>query len=246
MRKILISILFCTTMHAGNTATTLQPSERQPEQQVAQPAVTVEQHQTVNFHMPSRPPEHNAHHYSFIPEVSPTRWINNTHSFVSIHKWTLLLAAITGTGGYIWYVLNKGNTLMQSGHSWSAWKHHLDFAQLCQAPQEQLAQELLSDIQRHYINYQNPTDFVAPLSRFAQDLQDEHILLSRYIKLGDLIVKCHTTFLFPINAELIEKAHNRIERINFVKHIFVSWSAHHNLQQNGALRRIIEKMKKTL
>jgi hypothetical protein len=197
-----------------------------------------EVHQTVNVN--SQPAAADSSSFSFYPGGL----ISGTTSFLSYNKYTLLMLGLLSGYGYVCYTLVKANNILQSGRSWSAWKHHIEFSDLALTPQDDLARELLNDIQRQYINYENPTDFVSPLSHFAQDLEKENRLLNAYIKIGDIIIKCHATLLFPINADLIETARKRLERLSFVRHVFISWSAHHNLQQNSVIKNVIRRVRK--
>lgn len=197
-----------------------------------------EVHQTVNVNSSQTPKETSE--FSF----HPGGLISGTTSFLNYNKYTLLMIGILGGYGYVCYTLVKANTILQSGRSWSAWKHHIEFSDLALTPQDDLARELLNDIQRQYINYENPTDFVSPLSRFAQDLEKEQALLNSYVRIGEIIMKCHASILFPISVELIASAYKRLERLSFVRHVFISWSAHHNLQQNSVIKKVIRRVKK--
>ncbi len=198
-----------------------------------------EVNQVVNVNS-SQPPVESSSLFSYYPGGL----ISGTTSFLSYNKYTLLAIGILGGYGYVCYTLVKANNILQSGRSWSAWKHHIEFSDLALTSQDDLARELLNDIQRQYINYENPTDFVSPLSHFAQDIEKEQSLLSSYIKIGDIIMKCHASMLFPISADLIENAHKRLERLSFVRHVFISWSAHHNLQQNSVIKKVIRRVKR--
>ncbi len=148
-----------------------------------------------------------------------------------VHKYKIIGGCLAVVYAGIFYRLLKDYHYLCNGDIWANWKQHLAFDQLCTISQKQLAQDLVRDIQGKYMNTQNPTDHISPLAKFMQAADLEQKIIKRYIRNASWIDKCHLTSLFPTNHTKIAFTKERQERLAFVKHIFLSWTAENNMAQ---------------
>ncbi len=112
---------------------------------------------------------------------------------------------------------------------WPRWKHKLTFEDLCAIPQKELAKELMLAIGQHHYNKDNPTDLAYPLIAFIKEIDWEIDTIKRYIKTTKIIKSLSLIKLFPTNERKINQATEMLERVLFIKHIFLSWLADYNL-----------------
>jgi len=113
--------------------------------------------------------------------------------------------------------------------AWSRWKQEYTFEDLCAISQKDLARELLLTIGQRYYNEKNPTDLAHPLIAFLNDINAEIKIIKRYISIANMVKRLHLIKIFPTNDAKIGYAHKRLERILFIKHIFLSWLSEYNL-----------------
>src|SRR4030095_15203362 len=113
--------------------------------------------------------------------------------------------------------------------AWSRWKQECTFEDLCAISQKDLARELLLTIGQRYYNEQNPTDLAHPLIEFLNDINTEIKKIKRYISIANIVKRLHLIKIFPTNEPKIGYAHKRLERVLFIKHIFLSWLSEYNL-----------------
>ena len=147
----------------------------------------------------------------------------------NIHKKQILLYG-TGTGYVVAAsILIHGTLFMRKSTTWAAWKKQLSLEEILEIPQDQLGTELIHAIQQRHVNVQNPTDHIMPLVRFVQAVDQEIKMLNRYILLATSIRRCRLMRIFPTNNEKIEQAQELKQRLGFVKHTFISWTATDNL-----------------
>jgi hypothetical protein len=112
---------------------------------------------------------------------------------------------------------------------WPRWKHKLTFEDLCAIPQKELAKELMLAIGQHHYNKTNPTDLAYPLIAFIKEIDWEIDTIKRYIKTTKIIKSLSLMKLFPTNERKLNQATKMLERVLFIKHIFLSWLADYNL-----------------
>jgi len=131
---------------------------------------------------------------------------------------------------YYCYQVICGNLYLKRTDVWSSWKHELSFDQLCQIPQQSLARELVLSIQHHGLDMQKPTDFMSPLVLFLQVIEQERITLLYYQTLYNRITTVKCSIIFPFNKKRYNRIEERLQRLSFVKNIFISWMAEFNIE----------------
>ncbi len=175
--------------------------------------------------------------------------LGNPHKFCSIlrnHKDTIFFYTAVGTYLTLFIYLLSANHFLNRSDLWASWRYDTPIEQLYSFSQQELAQDLLRDIQRKHINNREPTNFVSPLLGFVQATQKEQKKIHRYLSIGRWISRLHLTFFFPINASKIAFAQERRTRLAFVKHIFLSWASEYNVQQVGIGKKRTRKVFKKI
>ena len=112
---------------------------------------------------------------------------------------------------------------MHHVHHWSKWQSHQTLEELMQQPSETLKIMLVKNIATHCMNTQNPTDPLWPLTQFIITFKKEEAELNRYLSITALIKKTPFYRMLPTLHD--EHARNALTRLNFIYHLFASWSA---------------------
>lgn len=118
---------------------------------------------------------------------------------------------------------------------WTQWKHQSTFEDLCAVSQKELAKELLLAIGEHHYNKDNPTDLAYPLVTFIKQIDWEIDTIKRYIKTVKIIKSIALMPFFATNDKKLDRANRSLQRILFIKHIFLSWLADYNLTSTEKL-----------
>lgn len=126
---------------------------------------------------------------------------------------------------YILYMRNR----IQHTHLWSSWQRHQTMEQLMLQPHEILKTALVKDIAAQYINPDNPTDQVWPLSEFISACKCEEKELRRYLAIAAVLKKTGLYKILPSLAD--EYAAQALTKLLFVYHLFAAWSADITWQQ---------------
>lgn len=145
------------------------------------------------------------------------------------NKFSLGASALFALYSYYCYQVICGNLYLKRTDLWSSWKNGLSFDQLCAIPQQSLARELVLSIQHQGLDVQKPTDFTVPLVTFLQVIEEERKALLYYQTLHSRITMVKCGILFPFNKKRYKCIEERLQRLSFVKNIFISWMAEFNL-----------------
>ncbi len=162
-------------------------------------------------------------------------------NFLDDNKFYLGAGVLLTVYSYYCYQVICGNFYLKRTDIWSSWKHELSFDQLCQIPQQTLARELILNIQHNGLDMQKPTDFMIPLVLFLQVIEEERSKLIYYQTLYNRIrlVKCD--IFFPFNKKEYTRIEERLQRLSFVKNIFISWMAEFNVEHNKSIGDVLRK-----
>ena len=146
-----------------------------------------------------------------------------------IGKTKLIIAGIAF--GYIalWTTIKKAVSITKNENSWGSWKKEMNFDQILSMPQNELGYELMFAIHKKYLNFNKPTDSITPLVRFSQDLDNEIKKLNHFISLAKWIKRLYLQRIFPFGDDDIYKAKETINRLTYLRNIFISWSAQQKL-----------------
>lgn len=166
-----------------------------------------------------------------IAPLIPDSIKNNAASWAAHVGRNYLWYGIGSAYAFICAALIRGNFYCNNDERWARWKQQLTTEELYAIPQPQLAKDLVVEIQRRYLNAANPTDYLTPLVRFMADVDSEATYLTRYLQIARAIRRCKLMIIFPINDGKIEQVQILQQRLQFVKHIFVSWATTHNVGQ---------------
>lgn len=175
-------------------------------------------------------------------DVEVTQSLQNMYqeqvqTFWHDNKLYLGAGALVTLYSYYCYQVISGNFYLKRTDLWSSWKQELSFDQLCLIPQQILARELVLSIQQHGLDVQKPTDFMIPLVSFLHVIEEERIKLLYYQTLYNRITMLKCGSLFPFNKKRYNDIEKRLQRLSFVKNIFISWMAEFNIEHNRSLAR---------
>lgn len=148
------------------------------------------------------------------------------------HRYTVVGTTAVGSYSVINILLLTDYHYINQNNAWSRWKSECTFEDLYAIPQKELARELLLRIGQEYYNEKNPTDLAHPLITFIDTIDIEIKTLKRYIKTAHIIKKLHLIKIFPTNESKINRAEQSLQRVLFIKHIFLSWLSEYNLVSN--------------
>lgn len=94
-----------------------------------------------------------------------------------------------------------------------------------------LQQLLMQEIFTRYHHPQEPTNSVKAMVCFLRDIEQEISLIDRYIKISKSIQSARIAKIFPVSAQKLDIAQNKLRRVKLLKTIFIDWSAQYKLNQ---------------
>lgn len=167
-----------------------------------------------------------------IPNI-PIRHYSNVLA-QSLYDLKYHLAGIISVGIYSFflYSVSKGNAYLSSIKSWSRWKEEMPLNDLLATPAHSLSQDLILEIQRRYTSAEAPTDFISSLITFIKDIDHEIITIKRYNNLISWLKKLHISALFPIKNKLVAKIPEILNRLSYIRNIFLTWAAQYKIDQH--------------
>ncbi len=137
---------------------------------------------------------------------------------------------------------------MRNEKRWCNWRNNLSLAGLQSYPAKKLGDMLIKDVQQQYLNPKNPIDYIYPLTYFIRDIEYEEKMLQRYKAICNTLYCGYVAKPFFISAKTIANAEKKLQRIHFVKHVFISWTAELNLEKiyTKKQRQEIKKLTKKI
>jgi hypothetical protein len=176
----------------------------------------------------------------FVQSIKETMTRENYCSLKSLIKqtlWNYRYAIACGTimGSYgltSLLLLADYYHYLQHHTLWAQWKAEYSFEQLCTMPQKELTQELLTAINEHNYNKNNPTDFTHPLTMFLTTIDEEIKICKRYISTTQIIKRLGLIKIFPTSDKKLEEVNNLLQRALFIKHLFLAWLSDYNIINN--------------
>lgn len=181
---------------------------------------------------PVLPPNFMQNIMEKIPVDTARQWGYRASGFMSRKKYLLLTC--TCAVGYVWtcHLCVKANAYMARVDAWSMWKRTFSLDELTHLPQDDLTKDLLIEIQRRYINHNNPTDFIMPLIIFVHEIEHEMAVLKRIQQLSKWLSRLFLVRLFPLNREVVVTIDERIARLAYINNLFLSWAAQYAVEHN--------------
>ena len=179
---------------------------------------------TLNLHFPTPS-------LPTIPAESVSNVLFDTYETIKHHnkKLAFLLIGV----GYLTacYQAYVGDNYSNQSELWANWRDDLSLEQLLSIPHDQLAQELLIEIQRRYITQGNPTDFISPLTSFLNSIELEIHKLEYYKRFNDWIQWLRISKLLPTKRKDGHIFNKQLQKLKYLKNIFLSWAAKYKLEQ---------------
>lgn len=105
---------------------------------------------------------------------------------------------------------------------WKSWKKDMSIESMFSLKQQDLAHQLLLDIQMHYINPTAPTDTTEPISKFIVDLALEEEYIKKYLDLISLLERLRVLRFIYFKTEKT-KYEEYATRISCLKGLFALW-----------------------
>lgn len=153
-----------------------------------------------------------------------------TTSFFTNHWGKCLAGSAVSMYVLLYALLQTGKHAITQPHTWASWKDHIELSRLSSLDSQELAAELIQDIQECCMYSNDITNTSAAFTLFLSQVAAEEKKLNRYITLARTVQKARLSFAFPVSRQLIEQAQVRVERLRFVRKLFARWNAQHNLR----------------
>lgn len=230
---ILVASLFFPVF-AGNTpsvnvAVNIKNSNDQEQSSSATQTANLHNSQSQNQHMVPPTPLHQKMY----------NWV----SVLSKYKYHILAGCIVASYAGVFAKIWADHKYIKRTDTWSSWKLGVSLEELKNSPKEQLCSDLIRDIQKDHILLIDPMNTSAPLAQFMQILDYEINRITTYLKMSTFLQRYKLLLIFPTNNSTIKRAGKKLERAQFIKQLFIGWTAdykmHHHLQMKQRLAKII-------
>lgn len=162
----------------------------------------------------------------------PQAYKEQATSFLQEHKWTITTLLCFSHYAFLYYHLYKAHSFLSDQTNWAHWQEELTLEELYAIPTEQCEQALLQEIQMRYANSFNPTDFVNPLALFLQQIEKEIACARRAYTLFYWLERYYLARLFPMIAIDAAYAAQSLDRLIYIKRLFLGWMAQYNIAHN--------------
>lgn len=164
-----------------------------------------------------------------IPTALLKELAHGGESFMNKNK--LFITAIAGAYAYgrTFMSIVQANHELARTDAWASWKAELSVDALKSQDHEALTKELLFEIQKRHTNADKPADALMPFITFLSSIDEEIAAINHYRSLHFWLESCHATWLFPVNKNRFASASSRLERLWFIKNLFLQWAAEYKL-----------------
>jgi len=169
--------------------------------------------------------------------INTTRTIcKKTKQFTQKHKYYLIPSAILTSYITALFCVSRGNSYLDKKELWSAWKKEIATQDLIlDNNNSELVKNLLLEIQTRHMDKNNPIDFITPLANFIKNMEQEKRSLTFYANIYNMLKSSHLLKLFPVDKTCFHKVEDQIQRLHFIRSIFLTWAARYKIEQNKAL-----------
>ncbi|MCL5436974.1 MAG: hypothetical protein M1549_03815 [Candidatus Dependentiae bacterium] len=154
------------------------------------------------------------------------------------YRWRLV--GITAASGYLYlvYRILAMHTYFQQPERWFNWYEQLSLEALCAYPQKELEKELVREVQRRYTAMYTPTDFITPLIKFLQALDEEERMVKSYLSIGSFVQTLRLSMLTRYDRKMAKQCKIWKQRLAFLRNTFMRWMADYKLEQNTIRQRL--------
>ena len=159
-------------------------------------------------------------------------WPSEVIKFLYGQRYFIAGGAVLGCYVYMCRECARINNYLECPDSWGSWRKEYSLEMLLSMPQQQIARDLVIEIQRRYSNNGNPTDFIGPLILFCKTIDYEIVLVNRFISIYSFLVRSHLYVLFRLNIKKCAELGDTLKRLQFIKNIFLAWAADYKVEHN--------------
>jgi hypothetical protein len=150
------------------------------------------------------------------------------------YKYYLIAALCVTLYAYLCYEYVQGNMFLSGNKLWSCFKQDLSLEDLCNFDSNALTDELLRSLHIRYITEKDPLNALEPMAMFLHEIEAERKKLHYYNQLYSWAKLLRATTLLPAKATLYDTIPSRLERLAFIKHVFVTWTCQVKLKRQMA------------
>lgn len=168
----------------------------------------------------------------FFSNLPLADWRDSTQSFLYQKRYFLGFSCIIGCYLYACHLIVKANKYLEDTENWAAWRADIPYQLLVTIPQQELAKDLILEVQRRYNNSQNPTDFLSPLIMFVHAIDEEILYMTRLNVSYNWLKKLYIDVIFPINENCFSKVEEKLKKLIYIKQIFLVWAAEYKVSHN--------------
>jgi len=203
-----------------------------PKLNLAYTAPEPNQNMTINFNVNQRQINVSSPLQDLWDQVSTSALPSELINFLYNQRYFIAGSAVLGTYVYICRECTRINRYVECCDSWGSWHKEYSLEVLLALPPQQIAQDLVIEIQRRYSNNANPTDFIGPLISFCKSIDYEMELVNHFITLYAFLVRIHLNVLFPLNIQKCASLADTLKRLQYIKNIFLAWAADYKIEHN--------------
>jgi hypothetical protein len=157
---------------------------------------------------------------------------HNFLHFIANQKYKILSLSVVGLYIYFFGRIWKDHTYIQRTDTCASWHYDIKLKDLKRIKAEQLALELIKDIQANHVDTRDPSNTTIPFSQFMQAMEYEIKRITSYLRLSSGIQRMRILFFFPTNTVTIQYAQEKLERAHFLKKIFATWMAEYKIKRD--------------
>ncbi len=133
---------------------------------------------------------------------------------------------------YLHYKLYTLKQELTNADNWSLWHRLVSLDEIVTMDQKEVADSLARAVQRRYTHAESPHDFVAPMTAFLQDVEQEKRLLKTYVDLCTWLRTCYLNKICWQDEELLATCGDRLKRLAYFKATFLNWLTDYKFAQN--------------
>lgn len=146
-------------------------------------------------------------------------------NYIKNNKKTVFLNSMAFTYASLQIRLWHLKLKLKNMKCWSQMQNNRKIEELYQIPQSTLSENLLKDIQKIYIQLDNPTNFVQPIMHFIKDTEKEEQILEEYAKIVRWADKLYLKSMLFYDKNLVAEIPSRLNKIAYYKNCFLNWLA---------------------
>ncbi|EKD23452.1 MAG: hypothetical protein ACD_82C00030G0001, partial [uncultured bacterium] len=139
--------------------------------------------------------------------------------FTKNYKTIIAATSILAAYGISFYTITYCKNYLENENLWSCWKKEISIEKLMEIPHDMFAQQVLEQIK---MRYENKNNLVISLTQFMNDIEKEKKILTAYSKVYNFLNKYYLLTIFPIDTKSFETINENLERLAYIKNVFLS------------------------